>query len=212
MASIHMRDWADDERPRERLLCSGAAQLSDAELLAVLLGCGTAGLSAVDLARVLLNRFGGIRSTLNAGYREITAVRGIGRGKAAVEFIGMPEARIPLAHATVYLATAPKSNRAYAAIDRALRDVAEGRTLAVPEHLRTKTRKKLAVEGGGASEADTHYQYSHDYDGAYVPQAYLPEGRRYYEPGEQGLEKRVAERLEYWRQRFAEENPDASSS
>jgi putative ATPase len=116
----------------------------------------------------------------------------------AFEFVGMPEGRIPLAHATVYLATAPKSNRAYAALGKAMTDVEQGRTLAVPPHLRTKTRKKLAAASGESEDA-LRYFYSHDFEGAYVPQAYLPEGRTYYEPGEEGLEKRIKERLDYWR-------------
>ena len=115
----------------------------------------------------------------------------------AVEFIGMPEARITLAHATVYLATAPKSNRAYAAIDKAMAEVKSGVTLAVPRHLRS-TGSKRAKKALG----HTGYQYSHDHEGAYVPQAYLPEGRRYYEPGDQGAEKRIKERLDYWRALF----------
>lgn len=116
----------------------------------------------------------------------------------AFEFLGMPEGRIPLAHATVYLATAPKSNTAYAALGRAMGDVENGRTLAVPPHLRTKTRKKLAAASGESEEA-MRYLYSHDFEGAYVPQAYLPEGRVYYQPGDQGLEKRIKERLDFWR-------------
>ena len=87
----------------------------------------------------------------------------------------MPEGRIPLAHATVYLATAPKSNTAYAALGAAMADVENGRTLAVPPHLRTTTRKKLAAASGEPEDA-MRYLYSHDYEGAYVPQAYLPEG------------------------------------
>ena len=113
----------------------------------------------------------------------------------ALEFIGMPEGRIPLAHATVYLATSPKSNTAYAALGAAISDVETGRTLAVPEHLRTPTSKRLT----GKPEEAMRYLYSHDYEGAYVPQAYLPEGRTYYHPGEQGMEKRIKERLEHWR-------------
>ncbi len=116
----------------------------------------------------------------------------------AFEFLGMPEGRIPLAHATVYLATAPKSNTAYAALGRAMGDVENGRTLAVPPHLRTKTRKKLAAASGETEEA-MRYLYSHDFEEAYVPQAYLPEGRVYYQPGDQGLEKRIKERLDFWR-------------
>ena len=115
----------------------------------------------------------------------------------AVEFVGMPEARIPLAHATVYLATAPKSNRAYAAMDAALADVKTGATLAVPRALRSTGHKKGAQLLGHVG-----YEYSHDFEGAYIPQAYLPEGRRYYEPGEQGNEKRVKERLDHWRALF----------
>lgn len=118
----------------------------------------------------------------------------------ALEFVGMPEGRIPLAHATVYLATAPKSNTAYAALGRAIDDVAGGRTLAVPPHLRTPTRKKLAEASGETAEA-MRYLYAHDYEGAYVPQAYLPEGRVYYQPGDEGMEKRIRERLEHWRER-----------
>ncbi|QUE53277.1 replication-associated recombination protein A [Luteolibacter ambystomatis] len=117
----------------------------------------------------------------------------------AFEFVGMPEGRIPLAHATVYLATAPKSNRSYEALGKAMADIEQGRTLAVPPHLRTKTRKKLAAASGESEEA-LKYLYSHDYQGAYIPQAYLPEGRTYYTPGEEGLEKRIKERLDHWRQ------------
>lgn len=115
----------------------------------------------------------------------------------AVEFVGMPEARIPLAHATVYLATAPKSNRAYAAVEAALADVKTGVTLPVPRPLRSTGHKKGAKQLG-----HTGYQYSHDFEGAYVPQAYLPEGRRYYDPSEQGYEKRIKERLDHWRTLF----------
>ena len=117
----------------------------------------------------------------------------------ALEFVGMPEGRIPLAHATVYLATSPKSNTAYAALGAAIRDVESGRTLAVPPHLRTPTSKKLTGTTG-VSEEEMRYLYSHDYEGAYIPQAYLPEGRTYYTPGNQGLENRIRERLNFWRQ------------
>jgi putative ATPase len=124
----------------------------------------------------------------------------------SVEFIGLPEAQIPLAHATVYLATAPKSNRAYAGILAAKKEVQEGVTLAVPRHLRDKSSKRAARTLGHEG-----YQYSHDFEGAYVPQAYLPEGRRYYEPSDQGYEKRVKERLDYWRALFEQaQGTDAS--
>jgi putative ATPase len=117
----------------------------------------------------------------------------------AVEFIGLPEAQIPLAHATVYLATAPKSNRAYQGILAAKADVQNGATLAVPEYLRDKHHPKTAGAAKGPS-----YKYAHDFEDAYVPQAYLPEGRRYYDPGEQGAERKIKDRLEYWRALFEE--------
>ena len=115
----------------------------------------------------------------------------------AVELVGLPEAQLNLAHAVVYIATAPKSNRVTTAIGAALGDVREGRTLAVPEHLRDAHYKGAKKLGHGAG-----YKYSHDYEGGYVPQAYLTEGRRYYEPTENGLEKRIKERLDYWRAQF----------
>lgn len=115
----------------------------------------------------------------------------------ALESVGLPEARIPLAHATVYLATAPKSNRAYAGLEAAASEVRQGRTLAVPDHLRDAHYAGARRLGRGHG-----YAYGHDYEGGYVPQAYLPEGRRYYHPTENGQEKRIAERLEYWRQCF----------
>jgi putative ATPase len=123
----------------------------------------------------------------------------------AVEFIGMPEARIPLAHATVYLATAPKSNSVYVALDKAMDEVKTGVTLAVPRHLRSRGHKKAAKVLGHEG-----YKYSHDYEGSYVPQAYLPEGRRYYEPGDQGMEKRIKERLDYWRGLFEQSSNSAT--
>ncbi len=115
----------------------------------------------------------------------------------AVEFVGLPEARITLAHATVYLATAPKSNSAYAALGRAEADIGEGRTLAVPLHLKDSHYKGAKSLGHGSG-----YKYAHDHEGGYVPQAYLPEGRTYYTPTRHGLEARIADRLEAWRQQF----------
>lgn len=142
-----------------------------------------------------------ISASEDIGLADSNALRVAMDAHKAFEFVGMPEGRIPLAHATVYLATAPKSNSAYAALAEAMHDVKEGRTLAVPEHLRTKTRKKLA-QASGTSDAALEYHYSHNYEGNYVPQAYLPEGRTYYSPTENGLEKRIKERLDYWRGRW----------
>lgn len=121
----------------------------------------------------------------------------------AVEFVGLPEARIPLAHAAVYVATAPKSNRAYVGLGQALEDVEKGRVLPVPKYLRGAGSKLL--EGGAG------YKYAHDYEGGYVAQAYLPEGRVYYQPSENGFERRIKERLEYWRRRFEEGSAGAEA-
>jgi putative ATPase len=118
----------------------------------------------------------------------------------AVEFVGLPEAQLVLAHATVYVATAPKSNRCTVAIGKASAEVREGRTLAIPKHLRDTHYKAAKKLGHGEG-----YKYSHDYEGSYVPQAYLPEGRTYYEPSENGMEKHVKERLDYWRKLFEED-------
>ena len=143
-----------------------------------------------------------IAASEDVGLADSSAIQVAVAAQQAVQFIGMPEARVPLAHAAVYVATAPKSNRSYAAINAALKDVAEGKTLAVPPALRTKTRKKLGTEGGAVEKSDTTYLYGHDFEGGYVPQAYLPEGRVYYEPTENGLERRIKERLDHWRTLF----------
>jgi putative ATPase len=115
----------------------------------------------------------------------------------AAEMVGLPEGRIPLAHATVYLATAPKSNSAYAALGAAMKEVTEGRTLAVPVHLRSTGYQGAKDLGHGRD-----YKYSHDFEGNFVPQAYLPEGRRFYTPTVNGQELRIKERLDFWRQQF----------
>lgn len=142
----------------------------------------------------------------DVGLADSNALRVALAAARAAEMVGMPEARIPLAHATVYIATAPKSNSAYKALDAALKDVREGKTLAVPDHLATPTRKKLA-RLRGVSEEDTQYKYAHDYgDDHFVPQAYLPEGRVYYHPTVNGMELRISERLEYLRRLREESN------
>ncbi|MFC5051885.1 replication-associated recombination protein A [Rubritalea spongiae] len=139
-----------------------------------------------------------ISASEDIGLADSNALRVAMDAQQAFEFIGMPEGRIPLAHATVYLATAPKSNSAYAALGEAMADVQTGRTLSVPAHLRTPTRKKLASSSGTSDDA-LEYFYSHSFEGNYVPQSYLPEGRHYYTPTENGLEKRIKERLDYWK-------------
>ena len=123
----------------------------------------------------------------------------MGTSHQAAEFVGWPEARIPIAEATIYIATANKSNTAYVAIDAALDDVRSGRTLPVPEHLRDASYQSAKSLGHGVG-----YQYAHDGEGHFVPQNYLTEARRYYEPTEQGVEKKIKERLDKWRALTAE--------
>jgi putative ATPase len=116
---------------------------------------------------------------------------------AAAEFVGWPEARIPLAEATIYIATANKSNSACLAIDAALADVKSGRTLAVPEHLRDSHYSGAKKLGHGVG-----YKYAHEGKEHFIAQDYLGTGKIYYEPTEQGVEKKIKERVEKWRAQF----------
>lgn len=124
----------------------------------------------------------------------------------AAEFIGWPEARIPLAEAAIYIATAPKSNSTVMAIDAAVKDVESGRTLPVPEHLRDKSYAGAKRLGHGAG-----YKYAHDYEGHFVPQDYLGAAKRYYEPTEQGVERKIKDRLEKWRMQTKSANSENAS-
>ena len=108
----------------------------------------------------------------------------------AVQFVGMPEARISLAQATVYLATAPKSNRSYAALEAAAADIRSGAVQPVPEHV-----KNVHVNAIGSS-TDTEYKYPHGYKDAWVEQTYLSVPRTYYEPSDRGYEDTIRRRLE----------------
>ena len=117
----------------------------------------------------------------------------------AAEFIGWPEARIPIAEAALYIATAHKSNTSILAIDAALADVRSGRTLPVPEHLRDAHYPGAKRLGHGEG-----YQYSHDHPGHFAPQDYLGADKQYYQPTEQGSEKAIKERVEKWRALYAQ--------
>ncbi|MBI1884434.1 MAG: replication-associated recombination protein A [Chlamydiae bacterium] len=108
----------------------------------------------------------------------------------AVQFIGLPEARIPLAQATVYLACAPKSNAAYLAIDKALEAVRENRVQKVPAHL----KNVKAPDEKGFS-----YQYSHDFEGHFVEQDYLERPQNFLQLSDNGYELEMAKRLNAWR-------------
>ncbi|MFA5606356.1 MAG: replication-associated recombination protein A [Leucobacter sp.] len=112
----------------------------------------------------------------------------------ATQLIGLPEARLPLAEATIYIATAPKSNAVISAIDSAIADVRAGRFGAVPVHLRDAHYPGAKRLGHGKG-----YRYPHSDPRGVVPQQHLPDeliGRRYYEPTTHGGEREIAERLE----------------
>ncbi len=125
----------------------------------------------------------------------------------AAEFVGWPEARIPLAEATIYIATAPKSNSTILAIDAAIKDVESGRTLPIPEHLRDAHYAGAKRLGHGEG-----YQYPHDFPGHFVRQDYLGDARRYYQPSDQGVEKKIKERLEKWRQQALQSKDPAPTN
>lgn len=113
----------------------------------------------------------------------------------AVERIGMPESQIILSQAAAYVATAPKSNAVYMGIAKAMKTVADTRTMPVPAHLQDRHYKGAEKLGHGLG-----YKYAHDYPNHYVTQQYLPdgmEGMRFYEPSENGYEKKIREHMEF---------------
>jgi putative ATPase len=113
----------------------------------------------------------------------------------AVEYVGLPEARINLAHAVTYLACAPKSNAAYVGLNRAMADVEAGRARPVPKPL----RDSRSATGRGREPGEAAYHYPHDYPGGWVAQTYMPPGAQsqpYYEPTEHGAEAALKERLQ----------------
>jgi len=109
----------------------------------------------------------------------------------AVEAIGMPEARIPLAQAAIYIATAPKSNSSYMGIENALLSVREERLECVPPHL-----KGTGYKGSSRLGAGKGYKYPHDYNGHYVSQRYMNRDRRFFFPSDEGYERVIKKRLD----------------
>ena len=118
----------------------------------------------------------------------------------AAQFVGLPEARIILAQAVIYIASAPKSNSAYLAIDSALEDVKNSDE--VPIHLRDAHYKGAKFFGHGKN-----YKYPHDFENHFVKQQYLPDSKisaRYYQPSEQGFELQIKNRLKkFWGEDFS---------
>jgi putative ATPase len=122
----------------------------------------------------------------------------------AFQFIGLPEGDLALAQAAIYLATAPKSNALYTAFQRVQKDVRELKNMPVPLHLRNAPTSLMKELGYGKG-----YQYPHDYPDHFIEEEYLPEnlrGKLYYHPSDQGFEKEIKRRLEYWRKRKSQNN------
>ena len=118
----------------------------------------------------------------------------------AFQVLGQPEGELALAQATLYLATAPKSNSAMVALEKAREEVKEKGALPVPLHLRNAPTKLLKELGYGKD-----YLYPHDYEEGFVEQSYLPEGLKggYYRPVERGYEKEISKRLlKWWKDRW----------
>jgi len=107
------------------------------------------------------------------------------------EFVGMPEARIPLAQAAVYVATAPKSNAAYMGIEKALGDMKNEEAMEVPDHLKGTGYSGAEILGHGIG-----YKYAHDHEGGFVEQEYIPKKKIYYEPTDRGFEAKIKKRME----------------
>jgi putative ATPase len=124
----------------------------------------------------------------------------------STEFVGLPECQLPLAQAVTYIATAPKSNASTTAISQAREDVRAGRTLAVPKHLRDASYHGAKAFGHGEG-----YQYSHDFEGGWVDQAYMPEVREYYQPTDRGYEATIKSRMEALRRRHEHTTEDKAS-
>ena len=112
----------------------------------------------------------------------------------AAEVLGMPEVRIPLAHAAIYVACAPKSNSAYLAIDAALKEVREGKLRRVPDHLRSGMK-------------NVGYKYAHDFPNHYVKQQYMPSPVQFFHPTNQGKEGPLIERWRRLRGEIPPQNP-----
>ncbi|MCX7665391.1 MAG: replication-associated recombination protein A [Gemmataceae bacterium] len=118
----------------------------------------------------------------------------------AVERVGLPECQLALSQATIYLATAPKSNACTLAILNARKDIRENRTLPVPKHLRDAHYSGAAELGHG-----TTYKYSHDYPEGYTPQDYLGVEKTFYIPTDRGYEAQIKARLEQLKRHHEEE-------
>jgi putative ATPase len=150
-----------------------------------------------------------VHASEDIGLADSTALLAAVAAAQAVEFVGLPEARINLAQVVIHLSLAPKSNAVIKAIGAADADVRAGLAGPVPAHLRDAHYRGARRIGHGRG-----YAYPHDFEGGIVGQVYAPEGiagRRYYEPTQHGAEARYAERAERIRTLLAEPEPPADS-
>ena len=151
-----------------------------------------------------------IHAAEDVGMADPTALLVASAAAHALEFVGLPEAQIPMTEAAIYIATAPKSNAVLQAIGRAQQDLKTRPQGPVPLHLRDTHYKGSKKLGHGEG-----YKYAHDYPGGYVPQAYIPEGAAsgpYYVPTGNGHEQTIRERMEGWKERAAEDGKNTENS
>ena len=130
------------------------------------------------------------------GLADPNALRIAMDAKNAYEFIGSPEGELALAEVVIYMASAPKSNSAYTAFKNAIKDVENSPFEPVPLHLRNPVTSLMKEAGYGED-----YQYAHDFKNSTTSMETLPKklkGRRYYEPGDLGMEKEIKKRIEWW--------------
>ncbi len=116
--------------------------------------------------------------------------------KDAYDFLGSPEGELALAEAVIYVATAPKSNAAYAAFGKAMRTAKEAGSLSPPKHILNAPTRLMQDEGYSHG-----YEYDHETEEAFSGQDYFPESlgrQKFYEPAERGFEREIKKRLEYW--------------
>lgn len=141
-----------------------------------------------------------VHASEDVGMADPTAMLAAHAAANALEWVGLPEARIPIAQAIIHIATAPKSNSVVKAIDQAVAAVETTVAEPVPVHLRD-----ASYSGAKKLQHGVNYKYPHDYPDHYVKQQYLPDnlkGRTFYHPGKQGREKFIKERMDY----FAKKN------
>ena len=120
----------------------------------------------------------------------------------AVRTIGLPEARIPLAQATVYIACAPKSNASYRGISLASKEIQKQQTQEVPGHIKNKKFFE---------DKDKEYLYPHDYDGHVIEQKYMQRKKKFYIPSNEGYEKKIGDRLKNWQKKVTTQSAGVQS-